>query len=216
MAHKPAPGGSVVGDGPLKAQALRWLSQREHSRLELQSKLERWAVRRAAQQHAGDGEPQPVVEAEALSASDVGQLAAASPQVPVRERVAALLDVLQAAGWLNPERFVDSRLRQRQPRFGNRRIVAELKQHGHALDAQQKAELAATELARARDVLRRRFGGSDTAAEPQADGPAARLAELRERQRRHRFLSARGFSPEVVARVLGSLQADGQDGDISS
>jgi regulatory protein len=112
----------------LRARALRWLAQREHSRSELRRKL----LRRRA-------------DADADAATDPGLV----------ERV---LDTLQQQGWLSDERFAASRVRTRAPRQGLQRIRAELARHGLALDSDSAAALRASEDARARAVWQRKFG----------------------------------------------------------
>jgi regulatory protein len=149
----------------LKARALRWLAQREHSRVELRRKLMRAARLR-------DAEPP-----EAADAGGAGN------------EVDALLDWLATEGHLSQARFVESRLHARSARFGNRRIVQELAQHGLALDADAAQRLAHGELERARAVWSRKYGG-------QAPQDAAGRA------RQMRFLAARGFSAEVIRRVV--------------
>ena len=86
------------------------------------------------------------------------------------------------------ERFVESRVHARSSRFGNLRIRQELKQHQVALSPEAAQALAASELQRARDVRARKF----------AEAPASAA----ERAKQARFLAARGFSPEVIGRVL--------------
>jgi regulatory protein len=149
----------------LKARALQWLAQREHSRIELRRKLLRRA-RLDAQD--GDDDPTPAVE--------------------------QLLDWLEAEQHLSPGRFVESRLHVRAPRYGNLRIRQELAQHGLSPDTQQAQALAASELERARALWRRRFGT------PPADIAA--------RARQMRFLAGRGFSADVVRRVVGGREDD--------
>lgn len=146
----------------LKARALQLLAQREQSRVELRRKL-----LRHAHGDAGDN-------------VDDGTDAEAS--------VDALLDSLEAAKLLSPERFVESRVHARAARYGNLRIRQELQQHGLALDPASEAALQRSEIDRARDIHARRFSGAP--------------ADAGEKARRIRFLTARGFSPEVVRRVL--------------
>jgi regulatory protein len=103
-------------------------------------------------------------------------------------QVEALLDWLQAERYLSEERFVESRIHVRAARYGNRRIQQELAQHGVSLPAESAQALKDSELERARDVWARKYGqvGQDAA----------------ERARQARFLAARGFSPEVIRRVV--------------
>lgn len=155
----------------LKTRALQALALREHSRSELRGKL----LRRAGRQATG-----PAPGAQALGPG------------PNADEVDALLDALQAQGLLSPERFIESRVHARSARFGNRRIQAELAQHGLQLDTQTAEILRASELERARAVWFRRYGMRP----PEAPLEAADVA------RQMRFLAARGFSPEVIRRVV--------------
>lgn len=143
----------------LKARALRYLSTREHSRLELGRKLARYA-------EEGDD-------------------------------VDALLDFLEKNNWLSQERFAESLVHRRAARYGNSRVVAELQTHGvngEAL-AELKSGLADTEVARAKEVWRRKFGTVATE-------PAEKAKQLR-------FLIGRGFSQRAVrAAMQGSVDDD--------
>ena len=157
----------------LKARALQWLAQREHSRTELRRKL-LVPVRDAA---AAPG-----------AAADAAPEAADRPDVDPAIEVDALLDWLEAHRYLSLDRFVESRVHARAARFGNLRIRQELAQHQAELPAEMAALLRDSELDRARAVWTRKFG---TAA-----GDAAGRA------RQSRFLAGRGFSSGVIARVL--------------
>lgn len=165
----------------LKARAIGLLAQREHSRAELRRKLLRieqqrqQRLRLTAAPAAGEGGPAATVDDEDEEAGEAA--------------VDALLDSLAAAGYLDETRFVESRLHLRAGRFGTQRIQQELAQHGLKLDAEQQAGLRETELERAREVWRKRFG----------DEPSREVAE---QARQTRFLLARGFTPEVVRRLL--------------
>jgi regulatory protein len=108
-----------------------------------------------------------------------------------------VLDELARKGMLSEARFAASLVRSRAERFGTTRVRQELKQHGLAPDliAQATAELAKSELVRAREVWRRRFG-----APPRDEA---------ERAKQLRFLAARGFSTDVVLRVVrGASEGD--------
>lgn len=105
----------------------------------------------------------------------------------------ALLDWLVAHRYLSDSRFVESRVHVRSPRFGNARIEAELRQHGLQTDADTRQALRDTELQRAEQIWQRKYG----VAAPDAAG----------RLRQMRFLAGRGFSPEVVRRVVRPQQA---------
>jgi len=165
----------------LKARALQWLAQREHSPVELRSKLLRAASARPVPA-ASDAQPLSLDEADA-----VAELGAATKAAALAE-VDALLDWLTANRYLSTERFVESRIQARQARFGNQRITQELQQHGLRLEPEAKQALRDSELARARELWQRKF------REPAPDA-AGRLKQMR-------FLAGRGFSHAVVQQVL--------------
>jgi regulatory protein len=114
-------------------------------------------------------------------------------------QVDALLDWLEANRLLSGERFVESRVHAREGRFGNLRIRNELARHALQLTPELAARLAETELARAAAVRARRF--------------PAPPRDASERAAQERFLAARGFSPELVHRLMRRLSAaPGDDG----
>jgi regulatory protein len=106
------------------------------------------------------------------------------------------LDELQARGFIDEQRVVDSLVHRRAGRLGAGRIRQELQAKG--LDAERVAlavaSLKASEVERAREVWRKKFGV--------LPGDAA------QRARQARFLLARGFGGEVVRRVLGGAGDD--------
>lgn len=159
----------------IKVRALQWLSQREHSRMELRLKLMRLLAAGA------------VPAAQSTDADAAGNPCAQS-------EVEQLLDWLTSHGYLSAERFVENRVHARQTRFGNRRIDQELRQHGLALAPDARQALQATELERAREVWRKKYG--------QTAGDAAGRA------RQGRFLVGRGFTADVVRRVVQGLSDD--------
>jgi regulatory protein len=116
-------------------------------------------------------------------------------------RVDALLQWLLAHRYLSDARFIESRVHARASRFGNLRIRQELAQHGLTLDADERVRLAQSELDRAQAVWQRKFVHS-----PQ---------DAAERSRQMRFLAQRGFSADVVRRVLKEAGAphDNDNGD---
>lgn len=113
-----------------------------------------------------------------------------------------VLDELQAKGFISEERVAASLLHRRAARLGDRRIRQELQAKG--LDAptvaQALAQLRGTELERAQAVWQRKFGG-----------PAQ---EAKERARQVRFLMARGFSAEVVRRVVQGGEDEAPQADV--
>jgi regulatory protein len=110
------------------------------------------------------------------------------------EQVEAVLDWLQANRYLSEERFVESRVHARASRFGNLRIRRELAQHGVALTPDAAQQLKDSEASRAREVWSRKFGQV--------------AADAAERARQIRFLAGRGFSSDVIRRVVQGASDD--------
>jgi len=112
------------------------------------------------------------------------------------DEIETVLDALEKEGWLSTARFAQSLVHRRAPRQGAARIIQELKQHGVAdvQIAELRESLRATEYQRAREVWLKRF----------AERPADRAAYAKQA----RFLAGRGFSHEVIRKILGG-DADG-------
>lgn len=159
----------------LKGRALAVLAQREHSEPELRRKLLRHARAENIAASAGSGD----VHSDHQRVAD---------DEDASTRIDAVIEWLRAHHYLSDERFVESRIHARVSRYGNLRIRQELAQHGLALTADTAQALKDSELERATEVWRRKFG------EPAADAA--------DRARQSRFLAHRGFSAEVIAAVL--------------
>ncbi len=147
--------GGAVSRAPglsLKGRALKYLSAREHSRVELLRKL--------------------------------------APHAPDPAELDKVLDELEVRGWLSAERFVESVVHRKAARFGAARIRGELAQHQLPDEAVRAAVagLQDTELERAQALWQRRYG--------QVASTPAELAK------QMRFLAGRGFSGEVIRRVV--------------
>ena len=113
--------------------------------------------------------------------------------------VDALLDWLEANGFLSDERFVESRVHAREARFGNLRIRSELAQHGVALPAERLQALGESELARAGAVRERRFAAAPRdAAERAAPVPLPR---------RPRVLARGDPSPDAPAAATAAASS---------
>ncbi|HWP20826.1 MAG TPA: recombination regulator RecX [Burkholderiaceae bacterium] len=121
-----------------------------------------------------------------------------APHAQAPEQVETLLDELEAKGLLSHERFVESVVHRKAARFGTARIRQEL--HGHGLGPEQLrdalAQLQGTEYERARALWQRRFGDAPPPATPA------------ERAKQMRFLAGRGFSAEVIRRVVRGTEDD--------
>ena len=135
----------------LRAQALQWLAQREHSRAELQRKL-----LQALQAQALQGQAKPEDDDAFQSEANILQI------------VAQLLDELQATGYLSEARFVESRIHHRARKWGAHRIQHEMRQHNLAIPPEAMDALKQTELARAHEVWQRKFSAAANTATERA------------------------------------------------
>ncbi len=142
----------------LTGRALRLLSTREHSRAELERKLQRFEEEPGA--------------------------------------LAKVLDALTAKDFINEGRVLGSVLYRRAGKLGASRIKQELQAKGLAPEAVSEAvaTLRETELDRAREVWRKKFG-----TQPQ---------DASERAKQMRFLAGRGFGGDVIRRVVSGADDD--------
>jgi regulatory protein len=110
--------------------------------------------------------------------------------------LAQALDVLQAKGFINEQRVLESVLHRRSAKLGTARIRQELLGKGLAPDAVREAieQLRATEVERASEIWRKKFG------EPPANAA--------ERGKQIRFLASRGFGGDTIRRVVSGGDND--------
>ena len=111
-------------------------------------------------------------------------------------QITAVLDDFEARGWLSDDRFAEALVRRRSERYGTRKIADELQRAG--VDGAQSAvllqSLRETEYQRAYNLWTRKYG---LAAQDQ-----------KERARQYRFLASKGFSSEVVTKIVGGQKPD--------
>jgi regulatory protein len=107
-----------------------------------------------------------------------------------------LLDSLIQSNFQSDKRYSEALAHHRARRFGAGRIAQELREKGVSpeLTAEAVRELRGNEEARALDVWRRKFSTLAATAE--------------ERAKQGRFLMSRGFSADVVRRVIGGKAGD--------
>jgi regulatory protein len=136
----------------LRVRAMRYLARREHSRVELQQKLQ--------------------------------------PHVQEGENLDAVLDELEKRNWLSDARATTQWVDAKRGRFGTQRIAHELRQKGipENLISDALPQLKETELDAAREVWQRKFGVSPH--------------DAKEKAKQVRFLQSRGFSMDVIFKVL--------------
>lgn len=182
-------------DAALAARALAWLAQREYSRQELRNKLMGHRAQSGRAKRGGERrEPGAIDDEPAPDHVREPDTELVDHRSQARS-VDAVLDWLERNQHLSQQRFVESRLHLRSERFGNARIRQELAQHGVSMSAELDASLRASEFDRARAVWQRKFG---TRLMPASAADAAKQM---------RFLARRGFSGDVIRRVLREVEA---------
>ena len=104
--------------------------------------------------------------------------------------VQSVLDEFEQKGWLSERRFVEAVVQTRRRRFGAGKVLRELKDKGVSEDglAEAREALADGEMEAARSIWQKKFGE-----------PPVSLAE---RAKQTRFLAGRGFSSEVIRKIL--------------
>ncbi len=119
-----------------------------------------------------------------------------APHAEEEGAVAKVLDALQAKGFINETRVLESVVHRRAGKLGASRIKQELQAKGLEPEAVAEAvqALRATELERAREVWRKKFG------KPPADAV--------ERGKHMRFLASRGFGGDTIHKVVSGAEED--------
>lgn len=158
---------SGPGDLPQRMRriALRLLQRRDHSRAELMRRL----------------------------LASANRIDAAAEEVSMRDVIAKVLDDMVRLGLLDDQRTAQSLLTSQARRFGFRRIEHTMRAKGldPEIVASAVQQARATELERAQEIWRRRFGARPVDA-----------TDVTERARQARFLAGRGFDAEVIRQVL--------------
>ena len=113
-----------------------------------------------------------------------------APHVAAGEDLTALLDDLQARGYLSDARFAEQLANRHRGRHGPLTVERELRRRGVSDDivSTTVTEARSTEYDEAQRVLRRKFTTAP--------------ANMQEWARQGRYLQARGFSLEVIRRLL--------------
>lgn len=116
-----------------------------------------------------------------------------APHAESGEAVEVLLDLLEQKKQLSDERFAAERTRVLARKFGAARIRQDLKAKG--VDPELVGRVSAEgELERARAILERKY--------------RVPVETREERAKRMRFLQSRGFSSEIIRRLLSSRDED--------
>lgn len=108
-----------------------------------------------------------------------------------QEEIDSVLNSLQDVKLLSDQRFAAAFIRSRAERFGVGRLRQELRQRGvegELAEQELKTEDLPAEIERARVVWQKKFDGQP--------------ADVREWAKQARFLQSRGFSSDIIRRVL--------------
>ena len=116
-----------------------------------------------------------------------------SPHAASSENLKGLLTGLKQKNQLSEERFAEERARRLSRKYGAARIRQDLKAKGVSQELIERVS-PADELERARAILDRKY------REP--------AATREERAKRMRFLQSRGFSSEIIRKLLSARDAD--------
>lgn len=108
-----------------------------------------------------------------------------------QEEITALLDDFEARNWLSDRRFAESWVADHLARSGPVKLAYELRQRGVAegLIESVLADTRESELERAREVWRKKFGTPPVNAQ--------------EKAKQMRFLQGRGFGLDILHQILG-------------
>jgi regulatory protein len=109
------------------------------------------------------------------------------------DEILPLLEDFEQRGWLSEQRVVEQVMASRRRRFGTQKIAHELRQKGLSEEAIAGAResLKEGELEAAREVWRKKF----------PDLPAT----ANEKARQMRFLQGRGFSADIIRKVIAGV-----------
>ena len=116
-----------------------------------------------------------------------------SPHAGSSEAVGVLISELKTKNQLSEERFAEERARQLSRKYGAARIRQDLKSKGVSEELIDRVS-SEGDLERARAILERKYRVPATTRE--------------EKAKRMRFLQSRGFSSEIIFKLLSSRDAD--------
>lgn len=114
-----------------------------------------------------------------------------APFAESAEELETLLDSLAANLWQSDSRFAEQFATARGRKYGSLRIAQEMRERGVERELIKETLAAQDDLTTAREIWQRKFG----------EAPA----DQKERLKQTRFLASRGFSAEVIRKVLQGL-----------
>lgn len=115
------------------------------------------------------------------------------PHTEDAQELTDLLDDFTRRGWLSDARFAEALVHDKQAKFGTSRLAYELRERGveDSVIREQMATLKDSELDRARQVWQSKFG--------------VLPEDAKVRAKQMRFLQSRGFSFDVIGKVLRGI-----------
>jgi len=117
-----------------------------------------------------------------------------SPHAGSSEELNGLIAGLKQKNQLSEERFAEERARQLSRKYGAARIRQDLKAKGVSEELISRFSSSENEMQKAKEILERKYRT-----------PAATREE---RAKRMRFLQSRGFSSEIIFKLLSARGAD--------
>ena len=113
-----------------------------------------------------------------------------SPHTEDAQELIDLLDDFTRRGWLSDARFAEALVHDKQAKFGTSRLAYELRERGveDSVIREQMVTLKDSELDRARQVWQSKFG--------------VLPEDAKARAKQMRFMQSRGFSFDVIGKVL--------------
>jgi len=117
-----------------------------------------------------------------------------APHAESSEAVQGLVSRLKEKNQLSEERFAEERARVLSRKYGAARIRQDLKAKGVSEELISRFSSSENEMQKAREILERKYRT-----------PAATREE---KAKRMRFLQSRGFSSEIIFRLLSARDAD--------
>ncbi len=117
-----------------------------------------------------------------------------SPHAGSSEEVKGLLAGLKQKNQLSAARFAEGRARQLSRKYGAARIRQDLKAKGVSEELIARFSSSENEMQKAKEILERKYRTPASTRE--------------EKAKRMRFLQSRGFSSEIIFRLLSARGAD--------
>jgi regulatory protein len=117
-----------------------------------------------------------------------------SPRAGTPEELNGVLAVLKQKNQLSEERFAEERARRLSRKYGTARIRQDLKAKGVSEELISRFSSSENEMQKAKEILERKYRTPASTRE--------------EKAKRMRFLQSRGFSSEIIFKLLSARGED--------